>query len=75
LIENEKSTISVRKKIRTDPNSVGKTLSFAPCDDNFFWNHPDVHIYVLMSRIRVIFREVTNFIWFQKCKCLFWPEV
>merc|ERR1712155_332857 len=29
LIENEKSTISVRKKIKTDLKSVGKTLSFA----------------------------------------------
>ena len=25
--------------------SVGKTLSFAPCNDEFyFWNHPTVHI-------------------------------
>ena len=33
LIENEKSTINVRKKIKTDLKSVGKTLSFAPCGD------------------------------------------
>ena len=31
--KNEKSTISVRKKIKTDLKSVGKILSFAPCND------------------------------------------
>ena len=44
LIENEKSTVSVRKKIKTDLKSVGKTLSIAPCDDKFFGgNHPNAH--------------------------------
>ena len=45
LIENKKSTISVRKKMKTDLKSVGKTLSFAPCNDESFWgNHPNIHI-------------------------------
>ena len=44
-MESEQSTISVRKKIKTDLKSVGKTLSFAPCNDDFFFgNHPNVHV-------------------------------
>ena len=51
LIGNEKSTISVRKKIKTDLKSVGKTLSFAPCDDEFyFWNHPNIHAYITLMQ-------------------------
>jgi hypothetical protein len=33
LIRNEKSTTSVRKKIKTDLISVGEILSYAPCDN------------------------------------------
>ena len=52
LIGNEKSTISVRKKIKTDLKSVGKTLSFAPCNDEFFFgNHPNVHISCILHEI------------------------
>ena len=64
LIGNEKSAISVRKKIKTDLKSVGKTLSFAPCDDQiFFWNHPNAHIANIV--IPQIFSEALSHIFFK----------
>ena len=61
LIGNEKSTISVRKKIKTDLKSVGKTLSFAPCDDEFFfWNHPTVHKQVIVKNGHFVPKKKTE---------------
>ena len=39
--QNVKSFISVRKKIKTDLKSVGKTFSF---DNDFFGNYPNIQV-------------------------------
>ena len=43
--------ISVREKMKKNLKSLGKTLSFAPWDEAFFWNNPNVHRLYIICRL------------------------